>query len=78
MNNQNYPTQGRSKSSSLNTLVILWLITMYFPDPIPFIDEIGIPVILMTSSEGRKRFILAILLIGALMLIGIPPVGSFV
>ena len=50
---------------------------MYLPDPLPLVDEIGIPLVLLKSKGGSKVFIAVLAVVVALMFIGIPPIGMF-
>ena len=55
----------------------IWVATMYLPDPLPLVDEIGIPLILLKSKGGGKIFIVVLAVVVALTFMGFPPIGLF-
>ena len=73
MNNQ----LAKSNQGWIWLLGAIWVATMYLPDPLPLVDEIGIPLVLLKSKGGSKVFIAVLAVVVALMFIGIPPIGMF-
>lgn len=68
--------KGREGGGFVWVLAIIWLITLYVPDPIPFIDEIGIPLVLLSSPKGRSAFIGVIIFALILSFFGLIPLGA--
>ena len=54
-------------------IFIAFMLTAYIPDPIPFVDEIGLGGMLIATS--KELTILAIIVICVLFYFGIPPIG---
>ncbi len=67
--------RGEEGGNFVWILAIVWAMTLYFPDPIPLIDEIGIPLILLSSPKGRSAFLTVIVGVIVLMFIGLVPLG---
>ncbi len=53
---------------------IAFLIDMYIPDPIPFVEEIGLFALLYYNS--KELAVGSIIVLGVLTLLGYPPVGA--